>query len=211
VASSWRNEYQPLLVESLREAGWSVYDFRHPDADDNGFHWSDIDSDYRTWEIPQFRAALEHPLAKEGWAKDLAALERATVVVLLLPSGKSAHLEAGWAVAAGKRVYALMPDGVEGNPELTYAMFNGLCETTDELMGELQVLSATERASPPQPDTPEPIVCSPECGWCVRDMPMMASAWTCHRPCDLVTSLKQLLKSAGITLPDDDAKEPSHE
>jgi hypothetical protein len=28
VASSWRNEYYPEVVEKLREAGHEVYDFR---------------------------------------------------------------------------------------------------------------------------------------------------------------------------------------
>ena len=30
VASSWRNEYYPEVVEKLREAGHEVYDFRNP-------------------------------------------------------------------------------------------------------------------------------------------------------------------------------------
>ena len=37
VASSWRNEYYPEVVEKLREAGHEVYDFRNPPSGDPGF------------------------------------------------------------------------------------------------------------------------------------------------------------------------------
>ena len=34
VASSWRNERQPDVVQALRNAGHDVYDFRHPHGED---------------------------------------------------------------------------------------------------------------------------------------------------------------------------------
>ena len=37
VASSWRNEYYPEVVEKLREAGHDVYDFRNPPSGDPVF------------------------------------------------------------------------------------------------------------------------------------------------------------------------------
>ena len=49
VASSWRNERQPILVEILRANGHEVYDFRNPKEGDNGFHWSEIDEDWQQW------------------------------------------------------------------------------------------------------------------------------------------------------------------
>ena len=39
VASSWRNEYYPEVMEELREAGHDVYDFRNPPSGDPGFKW----------------------------------------------------------------------------------------------------------------------------------------------------------------------------
>ena len=36
VASSWRNEYYPEVVEKLREAGHEVYDFRNPPSNATG-------------------------------------------------------------------------------------------------------------------------------------------------------------------------------
>lgn len=40
VASSWRNEYYPEVVEKLREAGHDVYDFRNPPSGDPGVKWN---------------------------------------------------------------------------------------------------------------------------------------------------------------------------
>ena len=37
VASSWRNEFYPEMVEALREADHDVYDFRNPPSSDGGF------------------------------------------------------------------------------------------------------------------------------------------------------------------------------
>lgn len=37
VASSWRNAYQPQVVDALRKEGNEVYDFRNPAEGDNGF------------------------------------------------------------------------------------------------------------------------------------------------------------------------------
>jgi hypothetical protein len=43
MASSWRNLYQPNVVDRLRMAGHQVYDFRNPPHGDGGFNWRQID------------------------------------------------------------------------------------------------------------------------------------------------------------------------
>ena len=43
VPSSWRNKYQPEVVKALSEAGHAIYDFRNPEHNPGGFHWSDED------------------------------------------------------------------------------------------------------------------------------------------------------------------------
>lgn len=130
VASSWRNEMQPAVVHLLRAAGIDCYDFRDPHGDGRGgFSWKDVRDEPRSdgpvaakgtdW-VPaeEYLRMIEHPAALDGFANDLAAMERADTFVLVLPCGKSAHLEAGWAMGAGKRVVILLEDPVE--PELMY-------------------------------------------------------------------------------------------
>jgi len=123
VASSWRNPSQPSIVLALRKAGHEVYDFRHPGVqgphagdDVGGFAWSDIDPDWQSWSAETFKVALVHPVAALGFSRDLAAMQWADAFVLVHPSGRSAHLEAGWATGAGKPCAVLLEP--QGEPEL---------------------------------------------------------------------------------------------
>jgi len=134
VASSWRNETQPRVVAALRDAGHKVYDFRHPADGDNGFHWSEIDPNWKQWGPREFAGALEHPLARAGYLSDIRHLNDCDVCVLVLPCGRSAHLEAGHAVGANKVVVALLDDG---EPELMYRMFDNLAFTIEGVVSAL--------------------------------------------------------------------------
>jgi hypothetical protein len=80
---------------------------------------------------------IEHPLALDGFSKDYEAMVRADTFVLVLPCGKSAHLELGWAVGAGKRTAILLEDPVE--PELMYKMVDYLAPSLFDLLGWLGV------------------------------------------------------------------------
>src|SRR3990167_1243764 len=103
VATSWKNAHQPDVVAFLRGAGHEVYDFRHPEAGNDGFHWTAIDGGWRDWDAQRYLAALRHPVAERGFALDMNALRWCDACVLILPCGRSAHLEAGWVAGAGKR------------------------------------------------------------------------------------------------------------
>lgn len=136
LASSWRNKEQPTLIKLLRGAGHQVYDFRDPPHGKGGFEWRQIDPAWETWTAAEYRQALLHPIARIGFAMDFAGMSRADTCVLLLPSGRSAHLEAGWMAGKGKRVLILMMDGEE--PELMALLASRICINTDELLEALQ-------------------------------------------------------------------------
>jgi hypothetical protein len=122
VASSWRNANQQRVVAELRAAGHDVYDFQDP-AQGNyaAFHWSEIDSGWKQWEPEQFIAGLGHSVAKQGFALDFDAMRRSDVCVLVLPCGRSAHLEAGWFAGRHKELHVLVPADY-GEPELMYLL-----------------------------------------------------------------------------------------
>ena len=119
VASSWLNKVQPVVISKLKEAGFDVYDFRHPTPDDSGFYWSEIDKDWKYWTSEQFVKCLKHPIAESGYNKDMYALNKSDVVILVMPCGRSAHLEFGYAVGRCKHTAILLCDG---EPELMYKM-----------------------------------------------------------------------------------------
>lgn len=137
VASSWRNSFQPGVVLHLRQIGFDVYDFKNPEANDHGFHWSEIDTDWKNWSNQRFINALEHPIAERGYKHDMDALIACDVCVLVLPCGKSAHLELGYAVGMHKNtaIFAAM----RSEPELMYKMVDIV---TDDLFEIEQWLKA---------------------------------------------------------------------
>ena len=132
VASSWRNQYYPVVVKRLREEGHQVYDFRNPPHGGNGFHWTDVDENAPNWTFEQYAEGLRHPLAERQFAADLDALQQADTCVLVLPCGRSAHAEAGWMAGAGKRVIVFIPEMVE--PELMYKLFDVVVGNIDDLV-----------------------------------------------------------------------------
>jgi len=131
VASSWRNEYQPEVVNILRELGHEVYDFRKPPHGGEGFSWSDIDPKWRSWSTDQYRKALEHPVAVGGFDSDFNGMKWADCCVMVLPCGRSANTEAGWFAGSGKPVVVLSPETQE--PELMYKIFDAILCSMDEL------------------------------------------------------------------------------
>lgn len=144
VASSWRNPIQPAVVATLRCAAKQYpelepYDFRNPAPGDNGFRWMDVGlaTGNDVADPDEYLDALSHPRAVEGFASDKAAMEAADTFVLVLPCGRSAHLELGWAIGAGKRTVILLDDPV--TPELMYKLADGIVTSVFDLLGWLGV------------------------------------------------------------------------
>ena len=119
IASSWRNQIQPVAVTYLQSNGFEVYDFKNPSDKDKGFHWSEIDPQWQAWSPEKYIESLNHPLAENGFKKDWEAMVWAEACLLLMPCGRSAHLEAGYFVGA-KKPLVIMVDN--GEPELMYKM-----------------------------------------------------------------------------------------
>lgn len=144
VASSWRNtERLNAVVKALREEGNEVYDFR----EDGGFSWSDIDPSIpggigveADTSARDYMEMVRHPVATKGFERDMKHLDDADTLVLVLPCGKSAHSEFGYAVGKGKRTVILLEDPMQ--PELMYRMAGGLVSTIDGLLYYLDAVPA---------------------------------------------------------------------
>jgi len=135
LASSWRNPNQDIILRLLREAGFEVYDFKNPAPGNEGFSWKDAGGfNPKSFSHAKFLQVLKHPISEAGYACDWSAMQAADAAVLLLPCGRSAHLEAGYFVGAGKPLYIL---GEILEPELMYKMATGIFEYPYELMEAL--------------------------------------------------------------------------
>jgi hypothetical protein len=107
VIGSLRNPQVPLVADWLRSKldeyvfdGWFA---AGPEADD---YWQQ----YTTMRGQTYAEALADAPAQNTFNFDLRHLQLADRVVLVLPAGKSGHLELGWALGKGKKGYILLPE-----------------------------------------------------------------------------------------------------
>lgn len=139
VASSWRNLLYDGVIEVLKAAKIPHYDFKRPHPGENGFHWSEIDPLWQQWSPRTYRDALQHTNAQYGFKCDIEALEACDRLLLVLPCGRSAHLELGHAIGAGKETMIYMPENEQFEPELMYKAATHLCVNLGEVLACLGV------------------------------------------------------------------------
>lgn len=136
VASSWRNQWQPSVVQRLRDVGHQVYDFRNPWPGQHGFSWREIEPDWQNWSAEKYREILlTNPICAQGFLADLRAMKWADTGLLIMPCGRSAHLELGWLAGAGKRTMMLLADA---EPELMALLVDDICLSIEEVVERLR-------------------------------------------------------------------------
>lgn len=154
VASSWRNEQQPAVIDALRMSGHEVYDFRHPHQTGPsdrgrkgvGFSWSELDPNWQGWTTQQYAAALAEPVARDAFGSDMDALRWCDWCVMVQPCGRSSALELGWAAGAGKLTAVLL---APGEPELMLRMATHLVPSIQDLLAVLRLVDGETHATKP--------------------------------------------------------------
>ena len=115
-----------------------VYDFR-----DEGFHWSDVDSNWELWTMEEYREYLDHHIARNGFKKDFDAMKWADIFIGVQPFGRSTSIEMGWAAGQGKKTILLLSDG---EPELMAKIFNIVCCNLTEVLNAIHLFVRKEKA-----------------------------------------------------------------
>lgn len=139
IASSWKNPLYHSTMGFLKLADFEILDWQDTEKG-GGFSWSQASDiplnkmtglDYRD-------IVLKSERAKRGFEFDFSCMKNADVCVLLLPCGRSAHLEAGWFVGSGKPLIIYIPtfDG----PDLMYKLATDIVLSLEELLTALQRL-----------------------------------------------------------------------
>lgn len=144
VSSSWKNEFQPQLVEELRKRGHEVYDFRHPNGRNDRNVWElyyarvGLDDCYRQdVVVPSvFRESLVDEEVHRRFSEHYNAMLEADVCVLLLPCGRSSHVEAGFMKGKGKDVF-ILDTSCHVIPELMYLCFDDYFYEINSLLDAL--------------------------------------------------------------------------
>lgn len=142
LASSWRNKFHSGARDALRLAGHEVYDFKSVEPMVCGgpaptaFAWAEIDKYHAEWRPRTYRQHLTGSArASQGYLGDFRGMEWADTCVMLLPCGRSAHIEAGYMRGRGKRlIIAYHDDSREGfEPDLMYLLADHITIGWDEL------------------------------------------------------------------------------
>ena len=116
IASSWKNECLCRdVAKTLREWGHAVDLFCDDSTGRFVFHWSELDN------LEQLDAIrmVNSKQGKKAFKEDKKWLDWADSVVLVLPCGRSAHLEAGYAKGRGKKLY-ILGDFPKGEFDIMY-------------------------------------------------------------------------------------------
>ena len=129
---SLRNPEVPRIANQFRELGIEVFDDWYsagPEADDK---WKE----YEIGRGRSYAEALQGFAAQHVFEFDRTHLERADTVVLILPAGKSGHLELGWALGRGKRGYILL-DSVD-RWDVMYQFANVVTTELEEIIDDIR-------------------------------------------------------------------------
>lgn len=138
---SLRNPEVPKIANRLRRLGFEVFDDWYaagPEADDK---WRD----YEKARGRSYKEALKGFAARHVYHFDKHHLDACDIAILVLPAGKSGHLELGYVIGKGKPGFILLD-----NPERWDVMYqfangekeeiDGVCQNFEELEKELAKL-----------------------------------------------------------------------
>lgn len=130
---SLRNTMVPEVAARLRDKGFDVFDDWYAAGEIADDSWRD----YEKARGRTYVEALKCPAAKHVFEFDLKWLKASNAAVLVLPAGKSSHLELGWMLGQGKRGFVLLdsPD----RWDVMYQFATGVCSSVDELIVALEM------------------------------------------------------------------------
>lgn len=125
---SLRNDRVPEVASVLRRDGHEVFDDWYaagPEADD---YWQK----YETGRGHTYAQALAGHAAKHVFDFDKHHLDRCDIGVLLMPAGKSGHLELGYMAGIGKKTFVLF-DEVPQRYDVMYRFATGVHTSIESL------------------------------------------------------------------------------
>jgi hypothetical protein len=130
---SLRDNAVRALANRIRKLGITVFDDWHA----AGSRADDIWQEYEQGRGHKFKEGLAGEHARDVHKIDVEKIDKSDTGLLLMPTGKSCHMEFGYMMGQGKRGYILMP----GEPErwdIMYRFATDLFTTEKDLMKELK-------------------------------------------------------------------------
>ena len=129
VIGKYRNiENVRTLIAAIWSKGKTCYDFTAKPADPSN---PDESAEIQMSRLESHPDFLKDPVHRDHFETDLAGLKNADTVVLLLPAGTSANIEAGIAFGLGKKLIII---GKPEKPETLYYIFDNRFDTVDDFL-----------------------------------------------------------------------------
>ena len=131
---SLRNPRVAEVAKTLRAVGHEVFDdwfAAGPEADD---WWQK----YEMAKGHNYKEALQGFAANHVYHYDRSHLDRNEIAILLLPAGKSGHLELGYMIGQGKPGYILFDGQMPERWDVMYLFASGVFFNVEDLMKELE-------------------------------------------------------------------------
>lgn len=116
IVGSLRNPKVPITAKRYREAGWDVFEDWFAAGETADDSWQAYEKDRGR----DFKSALKGYAAQHVYRYDKSHLDRCAMGLLVLPAGKSGHLELGYLIGCGKPGFILL----DGEPERFDVMYN---------------------------------------------------------------------------------------
>lgn len=126
LASSWKNQYMVLaLAGFLEKQGFEVDAFCRAKDGRYSFHWSEFVDDEGVLLKYDAISFINDPRVQRAFNEDKRWLDWADTVIMVMPCGRSSHLEGGYAKGRGKRLY-ILGDFQKGEFDVMYGFADGL-------------------------------------------------------------------------------------
>lgn len=130
---SLRNPEVPRIAEELRRLDWDVFDDWYAAGERADDSWQS----YETARGHDYAGALAGHAARHVFEYDRHHLDRCSAALMILPAGKSAHLELGYVIGNWKPGYILLPPTVE-RFDVMYNFASAVFRTEAEMLAHLR-------------------------------------------------------------------------
>lgn len=128
-----KNPEIPHLAQTLRKEGYAVFAEWHNPGPEADMCWQE----HEKLKGSTYKEAMAGSHVENVFYYDQAYIDLADVVVLVMPAGRSGHLELGYAAGSGKKTLILLdqePDRYDIMPRFA----TGICNNLNELLEELK-------------------------------------------------------------------------
>ncbi len=129
IIGSMRNPRVTEVAQALRGIGWDAYDDWHSSGPQSDDCWQA----YEKARGRSYCQALSGYHARNVFELDKRHLDRCEAALLVLPAGKSGHLELGYMRGCGKPAYILL-DGEPERYDVMSLFASEIFESVDEML-----------------------------------------------------------------------------